>query len=124
MTVDFNERTIDFSTDKATTAFNMRLRQMIYRHCGIAMRKFGSLMARFFTLIGVTGCDSAEITEPRSYVGFGKIARTDRMIVIDFAAIPAGMPDDSLLAGRYAQYSAPRTREKIEAGRKPCAQVA
>ncbi len=63
MTVDFNQDTIDFSTDKAIIAFNMRVRQMIYRHCGIAMRKMSSVMARFFTLIGGTGCVTTEVTE-------------------------------------------------------------
>ena len=88
------------------------------------MRRIGSVMARFFTSIGVTGCASTEVTERRSYVGFGKIARPDRIIVFDFSATLASVPDDSLLADCCAQHSAPQTREKNDAGRKLGAQVA
>jgi hypothetical protein len=32
--VDFYQRTIDFSTDKAIAGFTVRIRQMSYRHRG------------------------------------------------------------------------------------------
>jgi len=44
------------------------------------------VMARFFTLNGVTGCALREVTDRRSYVGFGKIARPDRSVASNIAA--------------------------------------
>ena len=88
------------------------------------MRRVGFAIACLFTLIVVTGCASSGVTGEESYVGDEKIARPDRIIVYDFASSPADVPADSVLAGRYAQHSAPQTQEEIEAGRKLGAQVA
>jgi hypothetical protein len=81
-------------------------------------------MACLFTLIVVAGCASSEVTGEKSYVGDEKIARPDRIIVYDFAASPADVQADSVLAGRYAEHGTPQTQEEIEAGRKLGAQVA
>jgi len=88
------------------------------------MRRSSFAMACLFTLIAVVGCASTEVTERDSYVGDEKIARPDRIVVHDFAATPADVPADSVLAGRYAEHNTPQTAEELEAGRKLGAQVA
>ncbi len=97
---------------------------MVYRHRRITMQRYGIAIAYVLTLIAVIGCASTEVTERQSYVGDEKIARPDRIIVYDFAATPADVPADSVLAGNYDEHGTPQTAEEIEAGRKLGAQVA
>ncbi|MGR9099213.1 MAG: DUF4410 domain-containing protein [Gammaproteobacteria bacterium] len=69
------------------------------------------------------GCATTSVTNREEYTG-EKLARPDRIIVHDFAATPADLPDWSEAASRYAYNSAPQSAEEIEVGRKLGSEVA
>ena len=74
-------------------------------------------------LLVLTGCASTQVTEVLPYTG-EKLARTDRIIVYDFAAIPAGGSAQSASADQYAEPSTPPTAEEIETDGKLGAEIA
>jgi uncharacterized protein DUF4410 len=74
-------------------------------------------------LLVLTGCASTQVTELLPYTG-EKLARPDRIIVYDFAAIPGGVSAQSASAGQYAEPSTPLTTEEIEIDRKLGVEIA
>lgn len=68
-------------------------------------------------VIVLAGCASTKVTE-REVLVRGKVARPDRILVYDFAATPADVPEDSALAGSYAPHSSPQSPQQLQAGRK------
>jgi len=52
------------------------------------------------------------------------IARPNHIIVYNFAATPADVSGDSVIAGQYSQHSTPQTAEQIAAGRQVGAEIA
>jgi hypothetical protein len=74
-------------------------------------------------LLAVAGCSSIRVTERQPYEG-ERVARPDRIIVLDFAATAADLPAWSEAAQRHAEPDAPRSAHEVETGRKLGAQVA
>jgi hypothetical protein len=70
-------------------------------------------------LIAVTalGCASTEITQREAYRG-QRLPRPNRILVYDFAATAADLPEFSRAAERYASPEQPRTSEEIAKGRE------
>ena len=56
------------------------------------MKLFSRIVLCLFVIAAIVGCASSTITSRQEYQG-GKIARPDHIIVYDFAATPADVPD-------------------------------
>jgi hypothetical protein len=63
------------------------------------------------------GCASTNVTGRERLVK-EKLPRPDRILIYDFAANPADVPADSVLAGQYSEPATPLTPEEIEEGRQ------
>jgi hypothetical protein len=74
--------------------------------------------AVWFALVVLAGCASSEVTARRSYVADERLPAPSRIIVHDFAATPAEVPQDTALAGQYEQREVPQTAAEVELGRK------
>ena len=87
------------------------------------MKFLNGIVLCLFTLVLVGGCASTEVTGRQEYKG-GKIPRPAHIWVYDFAATPAEVPADSLLAGQPVEHATPQTPEQIETGRQVGALIA
>ena len=79
----------------------------------------GSLLA----LTAILGCASPAVTDRETYQG-KPLPRPDRILVYDFAAIGADLPEWSAARDRYGGQAEPRTTEEIAMGRELGAEVA
>jgi hypothetical protein len=70
----------------------------------------------------VIGCASTKVTN-RDQEFSGKLPRPATIWVHDFAATPADVPKDSLIAGVHSEHPVPQTAEQIETGRKLGAEI-
>jgi Domain of unknown function (DUF4410) len=86
------------------------------------MKPLSRAAAWMLALVVLAGCASTEIAERQRYQG-AKLARPDRIIVHDFTANPAEVPQESPFAARLAG-AVPPTPEQRELGRKLGAQIA
>jgi hypothetical protein len=86
-----------------------------------ALRALISAAPWLFALVVLAGCASSKVTSHQPYEG--KIARPDRIIVYDFAATPADLPADVVIAGENLA-STPQTAQQIAVGRKLGAEIA
>lgn len=86
------------------------------------MKLLNRLPLCLFALIFIAGCASSTITARHEYTG-PQIARPDHILVYDFAATPADMPDESSINGQYSQQGT-QTAEQIAAGRQVGAIIA
>jgi hypothetical protein len=78
-----------------------------------------SLLAIFV----IAGCASTKVTShDQQYTG--KLPRPVTIWVHDFAATPADVPKDSLIAGVHSIHQEPQTAEQIETGRRLGAKIA
>jgi hypothetical protein len=84
------------------------------RHC---------MMLFLLALLIITGCSSTKVTS-RDQQFTGKLPRPATIWVHDFAATPADVPKDSIIAGVYSEHPEPQTAEQIETGRKLGAEIA
>lgn len=84
----------------------------------MAVRDLSGPIACLFAVIIVAGCASTEVTERNSYAADETIARPQRIVVQDFAASPADIPADSVLADRHVEHGTPQSAEEIAVGRK------
>ena len=78
-----------------------------------------SLLAIFV----IAGCASTKVTS-RDQQFTGKLPRPATIWLHDFAATPADVPKDSLIAGVYSEHKVPQTAEQIETGQKLGAEIA
>jgi hypothetical protein len=81
------------------------------------------IAASLLALIAILGCASTKVTDREAYQG-RRLARPDRILVHDFAATGADLPEWSEAHDHYAAPSAPRTVAEIATGRELGAQVA
>jgi hypothetical protein len=79
----------------------------------------GSLLA----LTAILGCASPTVTDREAYQG-KPLPRPDRILVYDFAATGADLPEWSAARDRYGGRAEPRTTEEIAMGRQLGAEVA
>jgi hypothetical protein len=77
-----------------------------------------------FALAFITGCASSEVTSRRSEPVAEDIPRPARIIVYDFAATPADIPPQSVMANRHGSRPAPQTPDQIKLGRELGGRVA
>lgn len=82
-----------------------------------------ALVACLLAVALVAGCTSTQVTGRRSNIGDEKLPRPAHIWVYDFAATPADVPPDTVLAAQMAT-SRPQTPEQIQLGRKLGAEVA
>jgi uncharacterized protein DUF4410 len=82
-----------------------------------------SLAAALGISLLIVGCTSTKVTDREPYEG-RRLAQPDRIIVYDFAATAADLPEWSEARDRYAAPSRSRTDEEIAMGRRLGAQVA
>jgi len=80
-------------------------------------------MLFLLALLIITGCSSTKITN-RDQQFTGKLPRPATIWVHDFAATPADVPKDSIIAGVHSEHPEPQTAEQIETGRKLGAEIA
>ena len=71
----------------------------------------------------VAGCASTKTTGGQVF-GNETLARPDRILVYDFAATPAHVPDESALTGHHSPHDTPQTPEQLEEGRRLGAEIA
>ena len=65
----------------------------------------------------LTGCASTTVTGRQRYVN-EKLPRPGQIVIYDFAATPADVPEDSMFASQAAAPSAPATEEQLGLGRQ------
>jgi len=87
------------------------------------MRPLRASVACLFALVVLAGCTSTKITSNQSNIEGEKIARPGRILVNDFAASPADVPPDSVIAGELGPH-VEQSEEDLETGRKLGAAVA
>jgi len=87
------------------------------------VRSRASLSVGLFALIALVGCASTRVTDREPYQG-KKLARPDRILVYDFAAIAADLPKWSTARDRFAGAPDAHTAEERSAGRELGALVA
>lgn len=75
------------------------------------------------TLLCVGGCANTKSTQKSEY-GNERLPRPDRIWVHDFAATPAGIPSNSILAGQDLSHRVPPSKAEIATGHKAGALVA
>ena len=85
--------------------------------------KFATLVACLFAALFVTGCASTTVSNRQQLVT-GQLPRPGQIWVYDFAATPADLPADSVLAGQPDLDATPQTPEQIAEGKKLGAQIA
>jgi len=74
-------------------------------------------LAAILLAVGALACASTEITEREVYRG-QRLPRPNRILVYEFAATAADLPEFSAARDRYAQPEHPRTPEEIAKGRE------
>lgn len=72
--------------------------------------------------MSIVGCASIKVTNRKEYVT-QQLPRPDLIWVYNFAATPADLPANSVLAGQCSEHSTPQTAEHIATGRKLGAQI-
>src|SRR5262249_1494750 len=93
------------------------------RRWGFTMTSAVRVASWVFAVVVVAGCATTELTDRQYYSG-ERLPRPGRIIVYDFAATRADLPNWSQAASRYAQQVDSPTTEAIEAGRQLGATVA
>lgn len=73
-------------------------------------------------LIVIAGCAKTKVTN-RDQLVTEQLPRPAHIWVQDFAATPAELPPDSMLAGQYPTEESSQTAEEIETGRRLGAQI-
>lgn len=81
------------------------------------------LVGGLLSLALISGCASTKMTDQDAYSG-GNLPKPGRIIVYDFAATPADLPQWSQGASAYAQASADMSADDLKAARKLGADVA
>ena len=71
----------------------------------------------------LTGCASTEVTGRQRYV-YDKLPKPGHIVVYDFAATPADIPADSMLASQASAPATPPTPEQAALGRQLGASIA
>jgi len=84
--------------------------------------KLTSLTSCLFALLLAAGCATTKVTSQQQLVT-GQLPRPGNILVYDFAATPADVPANSVLAGEDLD-TTPQTPEQIAEGRKLGAQIA
>ncbi len=87
------------------------------------MRPLRAFAVCLLGLVMAVGCTSTKVTSSQSNVQGEKIARPGRILVNDFAASPADVPPDSVIAGELGPHTE-QTAKELETGRKLGATVA
>lgn len=87
------------------------------------MKSISSIILCLLALLFVAGCAKTKITS-RAELVTEQLPMPTHIWVYDFAATPADVPDESVLAGQYSEHSPPQTAEYIATGRKLGAQIA
>ena len=87
------------------------------------MRPAHVLTLSLVVVLALAGCTSTKITQSDSRVEGRKIPKPGRILVADFAASPADVPPDSVIAAEVAPHSQ-QSAEDLEKGRKLGATVA
>jgi hypothetical protein len=87
------------------------------------MRSARTLAACLVVVLALASCTSTKITQSESRVEGRKIPKPDRILVADFAASPADVPPDSVIAAEVAPHTE-QSAEDLEKGRKLGATVA
>jgi hypothetical protein len=87
------------------------------------MRPLRASAVCLFALVVLAGCTSTKVISRQSNIEGEKIARPGRILVNDFAASPADVPPDSVIAGELGPHTE-QTPKELEAGRKLGATVA
>ncbi|MFA6101607.1 MAG: DUF4410 domain-containing protein [Victivallaceae bacterium] len=81
------------------------------------------LAASLVSLVLAAGCASTEFTS-RERLVTEKLPRPAKIVIYDFVANPADVPQDSSVAGQTAEKAAPPTAEEIKAGQQLGAGIA
>lgn len=87
------------------------------------MKNGAHILLALLALLVAAGCAKTTVSDRQEYTG-GKLPRPEHILVYDFAATAADLPDESALAGQVAEHDAPQTPEQIETGRKVGAEIA
>jgi len=87
------------------------------------MNSSNNIVLCLVALLVIAGCASTKVTG-RDELVTGMIPRPNTIWVHDFAATPAGVPDESALAGQDLEHSTPQTAKEIATGRQLGAEIA
>ena len=79
------------------------------------LKKLPAMAACLTAFVLAAGCASTEVTD-RERLVTGKIPRPAKIVVYDFVANAADVPQDSSLAGQTAEKAAPPTAEETKVG--------
>ena len=88
----------------------------------VLREKCRPIVAALFTLAFLVGCASTKVTDQQQLV-HGTIPRPNNILVFDFVATHGEVPEDSSIAGEYAEHETPQTEEEIETGRQLGAEI-
>ena len=80
------------------------------------MRTHAPIAATLFALAAIAGCATTTVTDREPYQG-RRLPRPDRILVYNFAAATADLPEWSAARERVAAPSQPPTAEQLAAGR-------
>ena len=87
------------------------------------MKSHNKFVLCLFALLIIAGCASTKVTSRKELVT-EQLPKPSHIWVYDFAATPADVPAESVLAGQYSEHSTPQTAEQIATGRKLGAEIA
>ncbi|MHB9139436.1 MAG: DUF4410 domain-containing protein [Victivallaceae bacterium] len=99
-------------------AFNRTSRTVAFS----LLKKLPAIVVCLIFLVIAAGCASTEVTS-RERLVTGKLPRPSKILIYDFVATPADVPDSSA-AGKAAGEATAQTPEEIEAGRQLGASIA